>query len=319
MNVEKKGEETPDPILEFNAVEDEELRAGKLPEAELNKDAPEDKTAERNADGTFKGEKKEKEKAAADDKGKEKDKKEPEKKDDTVPLAKYLDDRNRYKAELEQRDLTIKQIQDRLEAFEKKHAPKEAEAPDYVEDPQGYVDHKVQRALSALEQASKKAEDQGKKAEETASKARETAELQGFMQQLSAHESRYVAANPDYHDALAHMRGIRAFQLKQFQPDITDEQISSVIAQEEINLAVQLARAGRDPVATAHELAKRYGFVPKKAPTEEQLKALKPDGKTLPPDQSLGGGHGAPDLSNEQEDRPDEVATALASLRKARA
>lgn len=327
---EKKVEEVRDPLLEFADIDDEEARLSPLPDAELNPEPPPDpEKRERNADGTFKGEKKD---PPDDPKAKKPDEKKPdekaEKKDESVPLAKFLDEKAKLKAELEQRDITIKEFQKKLEALEAKLPKPQAEPePDYIEDPKGYVDTKLAKALSTLEEANKKIAEQGKEASETANRARETAELHSFMQNLQNHEARFVAQNPDYPEALAHMRQIRAFQLQQFNPNITDEQIHQVISQEEISLAVQLTRAGRDPVATAFELAKKYGYVPKKPDNgDEHLKLLKKSlsslddpSKRLPPDQSLGASSGATDLKDDSDQVTDAVDLALASLKRARA
>jgi hypothetical protein len=317
MEVEKE-----DPILGFAEIEDEDLKAGKgVPEAELNMEPPEDKEArERDEAGKFKakdGDKKEEKKDDKPDAKKEETKVE-KKTDDSVPLAKFLDERAKFKAEIEQRDLTLKQMQARMDEWEKKHAPKPEAEPDFVDDPQGYVDTKLSKVLSTLEETRKTATEQGTKAEATAREARETAEIHGFMQNLAQHEAAYVAKNPDYYDALAHVRQIRAYQLEQFEPGITPEKINEIIRREELALAVNLARAGRDPVATAHELARRYGYQPKAPPTKQQQAPTNTN--RLPPDQTLGGGQGAPDLSGDDEnDRKDEVDTALASLFKKRA
>jgi hypothetical protein len=310
--------EKDDPILGFAEIEDEDLKAGKgVPEAELNMEPPDDEQKHlRDEEGKFKAKDGEKKDEPKKEEAKKEEPKVIEKKtDDSVPLAKFLDERAKFKAEIEQRDLTLKQMQARMDEWEKKHAPKPEAEPDFVDDPQGYVDTKLSRVLSTLEATSKAATEQGKKAEETAQAAREHAEIQGFMQNLSQHEAAYVAKNPDYYEALAHVRQIRAFQLEQFQPGITQDQIREIIQREELALAVNLARAGRDPVATAHELAKRYGYQPKAATTTAKVDA---GGKRLPPDQTLGGGQGAPDLGQEEE-RQDEVDLALASLFKKRA
>lgn len=310
--------EEPNPIVDMFAVDDEEARTKPLPEPELNVDAPEDKKEverERGEDGKFKS-KDEKADAKKDEKVEEK----PKKTDDTVPLAKFLDEKNRLKAELEARDLTIKEFNAKIAALEAKLPKPEPEAePDFVEDPKAYVDTKLQKALAAVEAANKTVAEQGKKAEETALNAREQVELQQFLGNLQQHEQRFVAANPDYHDALNHIREIRAYQLQQFEPGITQEQIIEVIRREEINLAASLARAGRDPVSTAYELAKKYGYQPKTAAPPKGNGAAPPDNsRKLPPDQSLGGGGGAPDVV-EDDAKQDEVDTALASLFRRRA
>src|SRR5688572_8273376 len=251
------------------SIDDEHERM-RAPEADINAAPPADKAdLERDESGKFKGKASDGEpEAKAKDGEKQPDPKveaKPDaKKDDHVPLAKYLEERNKLRAELEQRDLTIKQINERLAAFEAKNAPPAPPPPaepDYIDDPKGYVDHKLSATLKAIEDANKKNEPEVKKAQEIAARAAEQVELQRFTQDLQTHEQRFVAQNPDYYDALTHVRNVRAAQLREFDPEITQEQIVQVIRHEETNLAVQLARQGRDPVQTAYNLAKHYGYV----------------------------------------------------------
>ena len=317
--------ETEDPISDMFAVVDEKDRAeapeAKAPDLTPPEDAPE---RERNEDGTFKG--KEPEKAEKEPKKAEKEEKvekEEKPKNETVPLAKFLDERNRLKAELDARDLTIRQFNEKLAALEAKLPKAEAPPePDFVEDPKAYVDDKLAKAISKLEEVNKTATESGKKAEETANAAREQVMLQQFMTSMQSQEQNFVAQNPDYYDALNHIRQIRAYQLEQFEPGITQEKIFEVIRNEEIQMAAHLHRSGKDPVATAYEIAKRYGYVPKKeAPKGNGVGQPPPPagGKSqLPPDQSLGGGGGAPDTT-EDEAVQDAVDQALASLIRRRA
>jgi hypothetical protein len=299
-----------DPIEAMLTIDDEAER-NQLPEAELNTDAPEDKKVERDEEGKFKGKEEEK---------KPEPKVEPkeEKRDETVPLAKFLDKTNKLKEQLDQKDITLKQYEQRLAALEAKlpkpEAPKE---PDFVEDPKGYVDTKLNGVLKGIEEANKKAEESGKEAKETAAAANERVQLQQFMSDIGRAEQAFVAQHPDYQDALNHIRGIRAFQLQQFQPDITQEQIAEVIRQEEIGLAVQLARAGKNPITTAYELAQKYGFQPKGKQVETKLPEV-PEKKQLPPDQTLGSGSSANDEPY-KEGETDPVDLALASVFRKRA
>lgn len=311
-----------DPIAEMLVVDDEAERSAPQPEAEINTEAPPDKEErERNPDGTFKGEKSE---AKAEEKPKDEKKPEvkaEEKPKETVPLATFLEKTNKLKADLEARDITLKEFQAKLAALEAKLPKEQAEAePDFVEDPKGYVDHKLKGTLEALAKANETTTAEAKKAQESAAQTAEQVQVQRFFADLSQHEQRFVQSNPDYHDALNHVRNVRAAQLREFVPDITQEQINEQIGTEERNLAIQLARAGRDPVQTAYNLAKHYGYQPKakEVPKEVQKLAAVPDStRRLPPDQSLGGGHGDP--NTEQEAEPDPIDTALASLFRKRA
>ncbi len=308
-----------DPIAAMLTVDDEAERGRPLPEPELNTEAPEDNARERNEDGTFKGEKKPEEKVEQKPEEKKPEVKE-KRTDDAVPLAKHLEEKNKLKAELEARDITLKEFQKKLAELEAKlPKPEEPKTPDFVDDPKGYVDHSNSKVLEAIAEANKKAEESGKKAQETAAQANEQVQLQRFMSDIGRAEQAFVAEHPDYQDALNHIRQIRSFQLQQFQPDITQEQIADVIRQEEIGLAVQLARAGKNPVSTAYELAQKYGYQPKaKEQPKVETKLPEVKEKKLPPDQTLGSGSSANDEPY-KEGETDPVDLALASLFRKRA
>jgi hypothetical protein len=329
-----------DPLLDLGAIEDEDLRAQDSGAHVVNAEPPPDKQdkaekaekddRERHPDGTFKGSDKDAGKEAlakGDGKGAEDAK---EKKSDHVPLAKYLEERNSLRAELQQRDITLGEFQKKIADLEAKMAPKpEAPVePDYLEDPKGYVDTKLTSVLSKIEQANKAAAERLERTEQTAAQANQQVEVQQFfMQDMRAHEQQFVVENPDYYEALEHLRNVRAAQLREFTPEITKEQIAQTIRGEETQLAIQLARQGRSPAQTALNLARHYGYQPKAkadtpspAPTPASAAKLpEVPSKRLPPDQSLGTGAGGSNDGAYREDEVDPVDVALASLFKRRA
>lgn len=312
-----------DPIQQMLTIDDEDLRGKTTDDAKLNVDPPDDKvektekqaksdekddkgeTRERNPDGTFK--------EKAGDKDEKADKK------DTVPLAKYMEEKNQLRAELAQKDITLKQYQDQLAALNAKQQkapdPEPDEPPDFLADPKGYVDHKAAEAIAKIEQANKQLAESTKKVDETAQQTREQVELQNFFQGLRAHEAQFVKTTPDYNDALAHVRNLRAQQMKMFDPNVTPQQIMEVITREETQLAVHLAQRGIDPVKTAYDLAVTYGYQ-KKAPPPPPGGQQQRDPNQLPPDQTLGHGGGSPDLERAPDDIADPFEVAFASLAK---
>lgn len=318
-------EEKSDPIADMLAIDDEQMRSRTPPEAELNVDPPADKQPqERDESGKFKGKDGEKKPEEAKPDDKKPDAKAPEEKPkETVPLATFLEKTNKLKAELEAGNLTTAELRKEIEALKAQLAPKpEApKEPDFVEDPKGYVDHHQKKLLDAIAASNAKTEESGKKAQETAAQANEQVQLQRFFTDLQAHEQRFVAQNPDYHDALNHVRQVRVAQLKEFHPEITQEQIVQTIRQEETQLAVKLARQGRDPVQTAYNLAKHYGYQSKPKEPEKPAEVAKlPDApsRRLPPDQTLGSG-ATEETPVYKEGETDPVDVALASLLKKRA
>lgn len=316
-------EKQTDQIADMLAIDDEQARSRTPPEAELNVDPPADKKPpERDESGKFKG-KEEKPADKADDPKKPDAKVEEPK--DVVPLAKYLEVSNSLKKQVEEGTLTNAQLRKELDELKAKlvPTPKEPPEPDFVENPKGYVDHKLEQALKGIEEANKKAEATGKAATETATQAAEQVQVQQFITNLQTHEQRFAQTNPDYYDALDHLRTVRKAQLREFNPEITQAQIDATIRQEEQQLAIQLHRQGRDPVQTAYNLAKHFGYQakPKDPPAPGATDVAKlPDvpNRRLPPDQTLGSG------SSEEtpvygKDETDPVDVALASLKLKRA
>lgn len=258
-----------------------------LPEAEVTTEAPADKEPQARAeDGKFAG--KDKPKEAAKEPAKEPAKQEPK----TIPLAAHLEERKALKAELDA-------MKRELEAL--KNPPKPpAPEPDYTQDPKGYTDHRVKAALEQLEGTNQRIES----LQQTAQQAAQQTEQLQFTRHLEAAEAAFVKENPDYYDALSHVRQIRAQQLKLLAPDITEEQIARQIGQEEIQLAMQLAGTNRNPVAMVYQLAQAYGYQ-KKAPVVDLPNV--PGQRKLPPDQTLGTG--APS-SHESDDEQEDQFTA---------
>jgi hypothetical protein len=252
-----------------------------LPEAEINIDPPADREPQARDDtGKFKGKEQEAPKAVDEPTKIEAPKVEPPKQEQrTIPLAAHLEERKAFKSELDA-------LKAELAAL--KNPPKQpVPAPEFQEDPRGYIDHKV---LSALEQTKQQVDE----VKNLATQSNQTAEEMRFSQQLVAAEQQFVAQTPDYMDALAHIRQIRMKQLQVFDPNITEAQMRDQIIREELGLAKQMAMQGRNPAQVAYEIAKAYGHVPK-AQQQQQAPVDLPKvagPKQLPPDQTLGSGSG---------------------------
>jgi hypothetical protein len=245
-----------------------------LPEAQVNVDPPADKDPQvRDEAGKFASDKpKEEAKVEAP---KEQPKPEPK----SIPLAAHLEEKNKLAAKLDAMERELNAL---------KNPPKApVPIPEFQEDPKGYIDHRTQSVVEKLEATSKQIEE----AKRTAEMSVEQAQHVQFVNHLQQAEAMFVAQAPDYHDALTHIRQVRARQLQVFDPNITQEQIRDTIIREEMGLAKQLAMQGRNPAQVAYEIAKAQGYTPKAA---QQAAAVAPElpkvagPKQLPPDQTLG-------------------------------
>jgi hypothetical protein len=271
-----------------------------LPEAEINIEAPADKEPQaRDEVGKFKG--KDEAPKIGDEPAKADptkiEKTEPKQEPKTIPLAAYLEDKTKWSQKFETMERELAAL---------RNPPKQpAAAPEFQEDPRGYIDHKV---LSALEQTKQQVDE----VKNLATQSNQTAEEMRFTQHLVAAEQQFVAQTPDYMDALAHIRQIRMKQLQVFDPNITEAQMREQIIREELGLAKQVAMQGRNPAQVAYEIAKAYGHVPK-AQQQAPVDLPKVAGpKQLPPDQTLGSGSGQ--AVEESSGEADEFDKAFGEL-----
>ena len=227
-----------------------------------------------------------------------------------VPLAALQESREQQKAlkaqiaELEKRrwlsDDDAELLQD-LKA--QRAAAKQPKPPEFLEDPKGYIDHKEKEVTEALKQLR---ETETKRAESE----KQSQQLNQLLSTVATHEQGFVAQNPDYHEALNHVRNVRTQQLKMMFPDANDAQIQQQIRNEEIGGAHQILARGGNPAEFAYNYAKTLGYVKKQAaaaiangangaaPVLQQETAAKPDKDAV---RTLGGGGGA-----EAEDGPSD-------------
>jgi hypothetical protein len=216
--------------------------------------------------------------------------KEPEKAKEepkTIPLAAHLEERARHKQELEQLRRDHAAIRAELEGLKKPKDAPPAEPVFNAADPKPYVDQKVGAVLKQLETGTAELK-------KTAEEARSEAGFARFQQTLQSTEQQFLAQNPDYYDALTHLRTIRIQELSTLHPDATQEQIMSAMHREELQLAHQLMSVGRNPHQVAYQLAKSRGYARKEASGAAAVLPEVPKQKQLPPDQTLGTGSGAP-------------------------
>jgi hypothetical protein len=228
--------------------------------------------------------------------------KEPDKKEEprTIPLAAHLEERNKLRSEIEEERKSRKALEERLAKLENPPPPPK-EKPDFITDPRGYVDETVnsgvQTALQKLQEIEQRVEKTGKTAEEAAQESR----MNAFLNHLGGLEAEFRTKAPDYSDALEHLRKVRVAEIQLLNPAVTQEQLIQIIRNEEIQLAMGLAQAGKNPHEVAYQLAQARGYA-KKAPTPElKLPEVKGGPQQLPPDQTLGSASGnAPEEKDEE-------------------
>lgn len=157
----------------------------------------------------------------------------------TVPLAALSEERQKRQA-----------VEAEIAELRKQHQPKEEpkeepKTPEYVEDPEAYINHQVQQGEQRLSQLEQQLQQQ-------------TA-LANLQSSLGHNETEFVKENADYYSAVAYMREVAAENFRQM--GATDEAaISAHVAQSELQLAAQVLQSGKSPAEFVYNMAKRYGY-----------------------------------------------------------
>lgn len=231
---------------------------------------------------------------------------EPQRRDDRVPLATFLQEKRKMTEALESERAERAKLRQELDAL--KNPPKPA--PQYDVDPKGFIEHATKAAaqdvIAKLEETKAGVEEVKKHSQQTA----EEQQAQRFFDDLGATENEFLAQTPDYYNALNFVRQRVYQQTLEFNPDMTHEAIVESIRRQELAMAAQMMRAGRNPHEAAYRLAMINGYV-KAAPPQDgketadgttELK-LKEE-KKLDPAKTLGASGGA--AGDDQEDTDDD-------------
>lgn len=219
-----------------------------------------------------------------------------------VPIGELLSERQR-RQEAERR---LAELEAAKPAEPATPPPQPEPDVDYLEDPKGYVDQTVKRALAQLQKPIEQATTAAQQAQQT------TAQQQAFQQiatSITQSEAAFQADHPDYNEALVHLRTQRMAELKVFQPEATEDQLLQYVRIEELRGAVAMLQAGRNPAQVAYEYAKLRGFTGKQAapapapnggvtPTPDEQERLRAQARGLPIGTGAGGLQQPQDQSN---------------------
>ncbi len=189
--------------------------------------------------------------------------------DEKVPLRTLLEARNKLQARIDNLEGTNKQLLEKMQILasrieERQEAEPEKQAPDYLDDPKAYIDHTQQTVVDKLRSFEEQLSKANKATEQTHEQITQQQQVQAVQQAASAMEQTFAEKNPDYWDALAHIRNVRTRQLKMAFPDADDSQIAQHIAGEEFMTAAQLMQNNRNPSEYAYQYAKTIGYTPPK-------------------------------------------------------
>lgn len=167
------------------------------------------------------------------------------------------------------------------EAIAAQSAPK---APDYDSDPLGNVKHTLDSTQAELKKLREHQEQEYKRQYEDYQRQQYAAKV---AQAVTQAESEYVQENPDYLDAVKHLKTIRAQQLEALGMD--PNSIMSYVQNEAFQVAEAALQRGQSPAEVAFKMAVASGWKKQevKPDAETKIETLQKGSKAA---QSLGSG-----------------------------
>jgi hypothetical protein len=191
----------------------------------------------------------------------------------------------------------LQELTAKIEALAKPPAPaaEQPEEPDFLADPKGYVD----AAKAKLKELTDKIE--ADKQQQTEAQKQQQEAQETWTKVLTA-EQEFAATTPDYHDALNHVRAIRAEQIKieireTEDREPTAEEIGKILNIQEARGAAALIAKGKNPSKFYYEYAKTFGYKPKAAdPPAAVTNTPKPDKEAV---RTMGSGGAGDSVSDE--------------------
>lgn len=168
---------------------------------------------------------------------------------------------------LEEAQRKVGQLEANIQALQQKPEPQlEPEPGD--DDPLGQMMHK-------LNLVTKTVTDLQARLVEQQSQQQELTKFQQFQQQVQVLRNQFAKTHADFNDAYNHVRAARVADLKMF--GYSEADIQKALFQEEVQLAQNAVRMGKNPAEVVYEMAKRHGYAPKSAATPAA--PATPDGK----------------------------------------
>jgi hypothetical protein len=204
---------------------------------------------------------------------------EPEK-DDHVPLATFIEQRNKLTAKIDALEQQLQQrpdaskiegLREQIEALRaERQAQKEQQPPpDYLDDPKAYIDHTTKSVVEQLQALGNQVKESQETQAQTKEQLQQQQQIQSIIQAAGAAEAAFAERTADYWDALEHLRQVRRGQLQLAAPEATAEQLEQAIRAEEFQTAAGLLTRGMNPAEYAYNFAKTLGYTGKQAEGQE--------------------------------------------------
>ena len=144
----------------------------------------------------------------------------------------------------------VKELYDKQAAAENPPEP-EAQPPEFMEDPKGYIDSQQQAIAKKLQEMESSSKDLTAKQEQEANALR-------FQYALTSDETEFRMKQTDYYNTLNHIRAVRTAELTDL--GMKEDQAKQVIGAEELRDAAAALNNGKSPAEYAYNRAKRLGY-----------------------------------------------------------
>lgn len=155
--------------------------------------------------------------------------------------------------------------------------------PDPETDPLGHMMHELAETKKMLAQLT------GRMAEQDQVSA-QTQQLQGFVGSVQNMTTAFMAKQPDYANAYAHLRSVRTQDMREL--GVPENQINDMLLKEELAVASSAIRQGMNPAQMVYNIAKRYGYqAPATLPATAKMDALKKGAAAAPTQVDKSGTH----------------------------
>lgn len=173
---------------------------------------------------------------------------------EAAPVVAPQPDQQLLRLALEQSKNLQAQL-DQVKAAQAKAA--EPVAPDPAIDPLGAILHQnrqMQAAIQALQDG------QTQQTQQT----QQQTQMSQFLGAVNAQVDVFRATTPDYTDAYTHLINVKVSDF--MEQGLSKDEARNLVSQEEMKIAANALRQGKNPGAVAYEMAKRSGYVAKAAP-----------------------------------------------------
>lgn len=165
--------------------------------------------------------------------------------DPAAELARQVAADRAQRAQLEAR---IAAIQQQITDAAKPPPPA---APDRAADPLGAMFHDLNTLKESLSSLQARLDAANQEAEQKQ-------QYTSFATEMQRLKSEFMKATPDFTDAYAHLRSVRADDLRDV--GVPEDQIPQALLQDEIAIAVAAQQRGKNPAQVIYDMAKRAGY-----------------------------------------------------------